>query len=138
VSYTKQIALSDYIAIDGSDMSDCFDQFGLTSEDEQVDVSGYNATGADEFLQGKRTQSFTGEVFYTSEMYAILYPLYANRTVFELNWQPDGLADPSREVYYGNVSMLQFSPTTTRGDVAKFSVTFAAADAAGIVAAAAT
>jgi hypothetical protein len=138
VSYTKQIALSDKITIDGTDVSDAFRSFGLTSEDEQVDVSGFNATGADEFLQGKRTQSFQGEVFYTSEIYTLLYPIYANRTVVEVEWQPDGLSDATREVYYGNCSMLQFSPTTTRGDVAAYSVTLAAADAAGIVAAAAT
>ena len=72
MAYTKDIALTDEIHIDGVDVSDAFRSFGFSSEREQVDVSGFNATGADEFLAGKKTDSFTGECFYTPEIYALL------------------------------------------------------------------
>lgn len=138
MSYTKQIALSDKIEIDGNDVSDAFSAFNVDLSDEQVDVSGFNADGSDEYLQGKRASSFTGTAFYTPELHAILYPLYANRDTFEVTWQPDGLADPTREVWYGNVNLLNYPPTAERGNVRTMSLTFPAADAAGIVAAAAT
>jgi hypothetical protein len=138
MAYTKDIALSDKITIDGTDASNAFRTFGLDSTDDQVDASGFSETGNDELLQGKRAQSFSGECFYTPESYALLYPLYRDRTTFELEWQPDGLADDTREVWYGNVKLLSFNPTATRGDVRVMTCTFTAADADGIVAGAAT
>lgn len=132
MTYTKDIALSDEIHIDGVDVSDAFRSFGFSSEDEQVDVSGFNATGSDEFLQGKRTQSFSGEAFYTPELYALLYPLYRDRSTFVVKYTPNGLADPTREYYSGNCNIQAFNPNATRGDVRVMTVTLNAADAAGI------
>ena len=138
MTFTKKFALHVSIQIDGADMSNAFDSFGQPNERAQVDVSGYSVSGRNETLAGAITQSFEGEVFYTEESYAILKPLFDNETVFEVIWQPDGLVDPSREVYFGNCQIYQFGPTTTRGDVSKFSVTFMAADENGIQSAAAT
>lgn len=132
MAYTKETALTDEIHVDGHDMSDAFRSFGLNDTMEQVDVSGFNSTGADEFIAGKRTQTFTGEVFYTKEVYGILWPIHNNRTAVTVAWKPDGLADPSRESFSGTCQLLEFSPTATRGDVRAFSVTFVASTSAGI------
>lgn len=138
MTYTKKIALHDSIFIDGTDMSNAFRSFGQPSERAQIDASGFSVSGRAEMLAGAVTQTFEGEAFYTAESYAILKPLFDNNTIFEVTWQPDGLVDPSREVYYGNVQMTAFGATVTRGDVEVFSVTFVAADDLGISSAAAT
>lgn len=132
MTYTKQIARHDKIIIDGVDVSNSFRQMSRSSEDSSEDVSGFSVTGIDETLPGTRTQSFTGEAFYTEELGALLEPLYANRTVVPMSWQPDGLVDATREIYSGNVTISQWSPENTRGSVSTIPFTALAADAAGI------
>lgn len=134
MSYTKDIALHDEITVDGTDASNAFRTFGFSSEHTQVDASGFSVSGADENLAGRTAQSLEGEAFYTPESYALLYPLHANRTIFEIVWQPDGLIDNSREAYVGNVQLLTFNPNATRGDVRVMTCTFSAADENGIAA----
>ncbi len=130
----KEIALHDEILADGEDVSNLFRTFGFSSEHSQEDVSGFSVTGNDEFLAGKTTQSLEGECFYTEDSYALFYPLHANRTIFPLQWQPEGLIDSGRETYYGNVQILTFNPNAERGGVRVMTMTFSAADATGIVA----
>jgi hypothetical protein len=132
MAFTKDIALHDSISIDGNDVSNAFRTFGFTSDDAQVDVSGFSVTGTEETLQGVRSQTLEGEAFYTPELFAILYPLYNSRSVFFVSWQPDGLIDGSREIYEGNVHIFTFNPNATRGDVRVMTCTFKAADSAGI------
>jgi|KBSMisStandDraft_5_1062788.scaffolds.fasta_scaffold01470_6 hypothetical protein len=132
MSYTKGIALHDEIHIDGNDVSNAFRSFGFAGEDSDVDVSGFSVTGNDESLSGTRAQSFEGEAFYTPELWAILWPLFDDRTVFEVVWRPNGLIDSSRETYYGNVQLRSFNPNATRGDVQVMTCTFKAADETGI------
>lgn len=134
MAFIKDIALHDEIFVDGSDMSNAFRSFGFNSEHEQVDASGFNVSGADELLAGKTTQTLEGEAFYTPESFAILYYLHANRTIFPITWQPDGLVDSSRETYSGNVQLLTFNPNATRGDVRVMTCTFTAADEDAITA----
>lgn len=136
MAFTKDIALHDEIFVDGSDMSNAFRTFGFNSEHESVDASGFSVSGADENLAGKTVQTLEGEAFYTPESFGILYYLHANRTIFPITWQPDGLVDSSREVYSGEVQLLTFNPNATRGDVRVMTCTFSAASEAGIVASA--
>lgn len=138
MAYTKEIALHDSIVLDGTDVSNAFRTFGFSSEDDEVDVSGFSESGNDESLAGKRTQSFEGEAFYTPELYTLLYPLYRDRTVFEAQWTPEGLLDATRETYYGNVQLRTFNPNATRGDVRVMTCTLSAADATGILSGAST
>ena len=138
MTFTKSIALHDKITIDGEDMSNAFQSFGQPNTKSQEDVSGFSVSGANETLPGAKTQSFEGNCFYTPESYAILKPLFDDDRVFELTWQPDGLVDPTREVYFGNVKMYEFGPSVTRGSVEVFPCTFMAADENGIQSAPAT
>ena len=124
MAYTKQIARHDKITIDGTDVSNSFRTFGRPSEDDQVDVSGFSATGVDEFLPGPRNQRFEGEAFYTEELALIAEPLYKNRTTTTITWQPDGLVDATREIYSGSGKITQFSPNNERGSVSVFPFTF--------------
>lgn len=133
---SKRIALKDYVEVDGVDLSDFFSQIGFSSEHEQVDVSGFNANGTDEFLAGKTTQSVTGQVFGAygdGETWDILWPLHKNRTVFTFKWRPDGstAVGPNNPELSGNAQLLSWAPGATRGDVDSFPVTFSPADADG-------
>lgn len=133
MSYTKQIALHDRISVDGTDISNLFRSFSLDTTDEDVDVSGFSESGNEESLSGRRAQSMTGEAFYTPEGHAILYSLYVNRTVFEIEWQPDGLIDNTREVWSGDVQLRSYPPAAQRGEARVMQLTFKAATSDGIV-----
>jgi len=133
MAFTKKIALHDEIKIDGTDFSNDFRTFGLSSEDSDVDVSGFSATGNDESLSGTRAQGFEGEAFYTEEAAAILWALHNNRTIFQVQWTPGGLLVTSgNKTYYGMCQLRSFNPNDTRGDVQVMTCTFKTANAAGI------
>jgi hypothetical protein len=132
VTYTKKIALHDRITVDGVDVSNAFHSFGFTSEDATVDVSGFSVSGADETLSGSRAQGFTGDVYVTKEIEALLWPIHLNRTSVGVSWQPDGLIDATRTTYHGLCQLRTFSPADTRGDAATFTATFTISDANGI------
>ena len=117
MAYTKQIARHDKITIGGTDVSNAFRQFGFSSEHSEEDASGFSVTGVDEFLAGRTDQNFSGEAFYTEELALILYPLHTNKTPVEISWQPNGLADATREIYTGTCVIFQFGPANTRGTV---------------------
>lgn len=135
---SKRIALSDFIEVDGHDISGFCSAVQIHSDDEQVDVSGFNATGADEFLQGKRTQSVDLTVFGSygsAEIHDVLYHLYRDRAVFTFKWRPDqnsGVSGTNPQLS-GNVQLLSYGPGATRGQADSFQVTLTAADETGLV-----
>jgi hypothetical protein len=133
----KRVALKDSIEVDSVDLSNFARSVSLSSEHARIDVSGFNPTGADEFLAGSTTQSVTVE-FYgsygTGEVHQTLYPIHASRDIVAFTWRPDqttavSATNPSLE---GNVQILTYSPAATRGDAEAFSVEFTAADADGL------
>lgn len=133
----KRVALMDSVMVDDTDMTPFARSVALTSEHARIDVSGFNPTGADEFLAGSTTQSVTVE-FYGSygagEVHQTLYPIHKDREIVAFAWRPDmnspaSATNPSLE---GNVQILTYSPTATRGDAETFSVEFTAADENGL------
>lgn len=129
---TKKVGSFDEVRIDGVNVSDLFDSFGLESTDEEIPAPSFNADGYEETLTGSRKQAFVGRAYYTTESYALLFPLYSDRTVFEVGWQPDGLRDPTRETYVGNVRLTTFSPRSEFGQPQRWDVRLVAADNNGI------
>jgi hypothetical protein len=133
----KRVALKDQVMIDTTDLSNFARDVRLSSEAERIDVSGFNATGAQEFLAGQLTQSVTVE-FYgaygAGETHAVLYPLHKNRTTAAFKWRPDGTTPVSatNPELRGNVQVLTYGPGATRGDADTYSVEFTAVDAAGL------
>jgi hypothetical protein len=133
----KRIALKDHVMVDAADLSNFARSVRFTSEHAQVDVSGFSATGANEYLSGPTDQNVTVE-FYgsygTAEVHQTLYPIHQNRDVVAFAWRPDqtapiGVDNPELR---GNVQLLTYSPGGTRGDADTFEATFMAADAAGL------
>jgi len=132
----KRVALKDSVMVDTTDLSNFARAVRFSSEHERVDVSGFSATGANEYLAGPTEQSVTIE-FYGSygatEVHAILYPLHKNRTICAIKWRPDqtavvGATNPELR---GNAILYTYGPGATRGDVDTFEATFNTADAAG-------
>lgn len=133
----KRIALFDHVLVGTQDLSEFCRSVEFSSEHERVDVSGFTSTGANEYLAGATEQSVTCE-FYgsygTGEVHQTLYPIHANRTVVAFEWRPDQNAavsatNPQLE---GNVQLYSYGPGGTRGEVDTFTVTFNAADSAGL------
>jgi hypothetical protein len=133
----KRVALKDHVMVDVADLSNFARAVTFNSEHDRVDVSGFNATGASEYLAGLTTQSVTVE-FYGSygvgEVHQTLYPIHKNRTIVPFEWRSDQTAPVSatNPQLEGNVQCLTYSPAATRGDAETYSVEFTAADAAGL------
>ena len=132
----KRVALKDSVMVDLVDLSNFARSVEFASEHERVDVSGFSATGANEYLAGSTEQSVTVE-FYgsygTGEVHVTLYPLHKNRTVCAFKWRPDQTAPVSatNPELRGNAQIYTYGPGATRGETDTFSVTFNSSDAAG-------
>lgn len=135
---SKRIALKDSVTVDSVDLSDFSRSVSLSSEHDRVDVSGFNPTGANEFLAGQTTQSVTVEFFGSydaGEVHATIYPIHRDREVVPFAWRPDMTTPTSvtNPELRGNVQALTYNPGATRGDADTFSVEFTAADEDGLV-----
>ena len=132
MAYTKLKAASDKITIDGNDVSNSFKSMRRPSANAVLDATGFSATGNQETVPGANTQSFEGEAYYTEELGAICEPIHANRSTCTITWQPDGLVDPTREIYSGLCYINEFSPESEVGSVYTFPFLATPASAARI------
>lgn len=135
---SKRVALKDSVEVDSVDLSNFARSARFSSEHEQVDVSGFSATGANEYLAGPTTQSLTFEFFGsygTGEVHATLYPIHKDREVVPVAWRPDQTtpASSTNPEVRGNAMLYAYGPGGTRGDVDTFEATFIPADEAGFV-----
>ena len=83
----KRIALKDHILVDAVDLSNFARSVEFSSEHERIDVSGFSATGANEYLAGQTEQAVTVEFFGSygaTEVHATLYPIHRDREVVAL------------------------------------------------------
>lgn len=128
----KEIALYDRVSVDSNDVSDYCSAVATESENEQVDVSGFNAGGTDEFLAGKRTQAITFTFFAGPEIHAILEPIHTERSLVEIEWQPAGLIDGTRETLSGMAQLLTYPPSAERGSPRTIEARFTPGDAGGL------
>jgi hypothetical protein len=132
----KRVALKDHVQVDTQDLSNFARSVRLTSEHARIDVSGFSATGANEYLAGSTEQSLAVE-FYgaygASETHATLYPIHKNRTIVPIQWRPDGTnpISATNPELRGNAQIYSYGPGSVRGDTDTFEVVFNAADAAG-------
>lgn len=135
---SKRIALHDFIEVDHVTLSNFARSVSFSSEHAREDVSGFSASGSDEFLAGRTTQSFTVEFFGSrgsNEANQVIYPLHRDKTVFPVVWRAevgDSVSATNPELR-GNVQALTFNPSATRGEVETFTVEFTAADSTGLV-----
>lgn len=130
----KRIALTDFIEIDGVDLSNLARSIEFESTDEEVDVSGFNPTGASEFLQGTRVRAVTIE-FYGSrgsnEVHQVLFPIHDARADVDLVWRADSNASVSatNEELRGEVKIPTYGEGATRGEAETQTIRFVEASA---------
>jgi hypothetical protein len=132
MAYTKRVARHDRISIDGTDVSNAFNEFHATSADSQEDASGFSVSGSDETLPGSRAQGFNGTMFVTEEIVELVWPIHANRELVEIQFQPNGLIDSTAMTWYGNCYILELDIGDVRGSVSTTPFTAVAGDEDGI------
>ena len=134
----KFLAEDIFISVDGHDLSDHAFSIDTPSERERVDVSGFNPTGAKEFLAGSKEDSVTVQFlqdFASGEVHDVLSDIYQNQTTVELIVRPTSSAvSATNPELSGNVQLLQYNGLSAqKGARAEMSVTFTPADTTGIV-----
>lgn len=134
---SKRIALHDFVEVDNVDISNFTRAVSFSSEHERIDVSGFNSTGANEFLAGQTVQEVTLEVFGSygsNEIHQVIYPLHRDRTTFDFAWRPNmnAAVSSTNPELRGSVQALTYNPGATRGEAETFSVTLTAADEDGL------
>lgn len=125
----KRIALTDYVEADGVAISDFCRSVAFTSDDAQIDASGFNATGVDETLAGKRVRQVVVEVMMgrgSNEPHPLLYPLHRDKSVFSFEWRADvnSAASATNPALRGLVTLPSFAEGATRGDLEVATLTF--------------
>jgi hypothetical protein len=131
----KRIALTDFVEVDGVDVSNLVRQVTFESTDDQVDVSGFNPAGSSEFLAGTRTRQVTLEVFGSraaNEIHQVLFPIHDGRLTASFRWRADSNLPVSatNEELRGNVKILTYGEGGTRGDAETATITLIEASAA--------
>ncbi len=130
----KRIPLTDYVEVDGVDLSNLCRQVSFESTDDQVDVSGFNPSGASEFLAGNRARQVTCEFFGSraaGEVHQVVFPIHDGRLTCTFKWRADSnsAVSATNEELRGNVKILNYTEGGTRGDVETSSITFVQASA---------
>lgn len=131
---SKRIPLTDFVQIDGVDLSNFCRQVQLESTDDQVDVSGFNPTGASEFLAGNRARQVTCEFFMgrgSNEVHQVIFPIHDGRLTCSFVWRPDynSAVSATNEELRGDVKVLTYGEGGTRGDAETTSIVFIEASA---------
>lgn len=134
MAYTKKLGSYCRVRLDQTDASNNFRSISVTMEDEELPVGAFSSTGFEDTLPGVRAQEITGQAYYTEEFYVLAYPLYINRTEFEMQVQPNGLVDSTREVYYGTGRITRWEAPEEFGAAALFDFRFRPSNSTGIVA----
>lgn len=124
----KRVALKDYVECDGVDLSKWFRNIQVQSEDDQVDASGFNATGVDDIIPGKRARTVTGEVIMSRVSggpHQVLFQLHNGRVEFDFVWRADSSAGVSATngEWRGKVTLPTWSEGATRGELEVMSIT---------------
>lgn len=130
----KRIPFYDFVEVDGVNLSNLCRSVSFESTDDQVDVSGFNPTGASEFLAGTRVRQVTCEFYGTrgaNEVHQVVWPIHDGRLTCTFKWRADvnSAVSATNEELRGNVKVLTYPEGGTRGDVETQTVVFIQADA---------
>lgn len=134
---SKRIALTDYVEVDGVELSTFCRSVAYDSEHQQEDASGFNTTGLDETLDGKTVQSVTCEFFEShdsNEVHQILYRLHREKVAFDFVHRPNvnAAVSSTNPELRGVVRLPRWSEAVTRGQVATQTLTFVTDDEDGL------
>lgn len=102
------------VVVNNVNLSDHAFRISTPSSKEEVDVSGFSATGTREFLPGLADQSIEVSFlqdFGTNSVHQTLEPLYRLGTTFPVFVQPDSDAGTSatNQIYGGSASLYSYN-----------------------------
>jgi hypothetical protein len=125
------------VMVNSVDLSSFAFSLDTPDEREQVDVSGFSATGTREYLPGQREQTITVgflQGFGTNEPHRVLEPLYTAGTTFPITVQVDKTAavGPGNPTFGGTAAIYAYNglagQLSARGEI---TATFRPASGAG-------
>jgi hypothetical protein len=102
------------IVVDGHDLSIFGHSLDTPDTREQVDVSGFNPLGTQEFLPGQRSQTITIgflQGFGTGEPHRVLEPLYESGSAFPLSVQAfsDQAPGSGNPTFGGTAALFEYN-----------------------------
>jgi len=121
------------VSINGVDLSDHAFSVDISLEREQIDVSGFNSTGAKEFLAGPSDQTVTIgflQDFAASKVHATLEPLYTNSSTFGMSIKPTSSSvSATNPRFWGTAALFSYGGLSgSLGERSEISVVFKSAD----------
>jgi hypothetical protein len=133
----KYITQDVVVTINGVDLSEWGFNVDTPQTRDQIDVSGFNATGAKEFLPGQRTDEVTVQFeqdFASGGPHQTLYPLFQGGSAFPISVKPTSAAtSATNPALSGSATMNTYNGLSgalnARGE---FSATFSAFGTAGL------
>ena len=103
------------------------------TEHARIDVRQRRRTSSSPATTQSVTCEFYGS-YGSAEVHQTVYPIHKNRTIVAFAWRPDqtAVASATNPELRGNVQVLTYNPSVTRGDADTYSVEFTSADSTGL------
>jgi hypothetical protein len=112
----KYVLTDGYVEINGVDLSDHAHNLDTPQEKERVDVSGFNSTGAKEFLPGSKEESATiafRQDFASNKVHQTLEPLFRNNSTFGFSIRSSSSSvSATNPRYWGTASLFTYNGLT--------------------------
>ena len=105
----KFAATDCYVLVSTQNISDWCFGIDIPDSKSQIDVSGFNPTASMEFVPGQRDQSIVLNIeqdFGSTQIHALLNPLYVNNTVFAVEIRPTSGARSATNPWFGGSAQL--------------------------------
>ncbi len=122
------------VSVAGVTLSDHAFSVDVPQSREQIDVSGFNSTGAKEFLPGATEETVTIgflQDFAAAKVHATLSPLYQNSSTFALIIAPTSGGISSTNPYFqGTAALFEYNGLSGElGNRSEITAVFKSADA---------
>jgi hypothetical protein len=133
----KFLLLKAKVTVAGTDLSNFAFSLATPEEREEVDVSGFNATGTREYLPGQIDQTITVgflQGFGSNEPHRVLQPLYSGGSSFLVSVQADQTlpASITNPTFSGTATMFAYNGLNgERGARSEIEASFRPATSAG-------
>jgi hypothetical protein len=121
------------VSVNGTDLSDHAFSIDVPAVRDQVDVSGFNSTGAKSFLPGSTDETVTigfRQDFASSKVHQVIQPLYTNTSTFSLVIKPTSASiSATNPAFAGTAACFEYNGLSGNlGDASDISVVFKSAD----------
>lgn len=121
------------ISVNGVDLSDHGFSIDLPQTRDQIDVSGFNSTGAKSFLPGSTEETVTigfRQDFASSKVHQTIEPLYRNSSTFALVIKPTSSGiSATNPCFRGTAACFEYNGLSGNlGEASNISVVFKSAD----------